>query len=145
MVPREILPVYEDMISLRVLRAMPTPVFGKTIADDFFAEQYIIAEDSDRVSYVLNGPELSLPERTDIISMAVPQGAIQITSSGRPSIVASDHGTIRGFGRIGYVIQADLPKLAQASPGTRLSFVEITETDAVAIWRLQRETLIALA
>lgn len=145
MISRDALPVYEEEISLRVLRAMPTSVFGKTIATDFFAEQYTIAEDSDRVSYVLNGPEVALSEQTDIISMAVPQGAIQITSSGRPNIVASDHGTIRGFGRIGYVIQADLPKLAQARPGTRLSFREITEQDAVAIWREQRETLIALA
>lgn len=144
MLAREALPMYEETIFLRVLRAMPTSVFGKSTATDFFAEQYTIAEDSDRVSYVLNGPEISLSEQTDIISMAVPQGTIQITSSGRPNIAASDHGTIRGFGRIGYVIQADLPKLAQARPGTRVSFAEITETDAVAIWREQRETLTTL-
>ena len=137
------IPRYEETLSLRVLGAAGVSALG-AVADGFFAATYALGQDSDRVNYSLTGPLLPLTGRTDIISTAVGQGAIQITSAGLPYIVASDHGTIRGFSRIGYVIQADLPKLAQAKPGAELSFQKICEEEAVAIWRAERNKLDAL-
>ena len=134
------IPRYEEALSLRVLGAAGVSALGAA-ADEFFAATYTLGQDSDRVNYSLTGPLLALSGRTDIISTAVGQGAIQITSAGRPYIVASDHGTIRGFSRIGYVIQADLPMLAQAKPGAELSFQKICEEEAVAIWRAERNKL----
>jgi allophanate hydrolase subunit 2 len=48
-----------------------------------------------------------------------------------PYIVAADHGTTRGFAKLGYVIQVDLAKLAQAKPGDKVRFTSVTEPEAV--------------
>jgi len=42
----------------------------------------------------------------------------------------SDHGTIGGYPKIALVISADLDKVAQLTPGTKIKFKEVTLDEA---------------
>jgi antagonist of KipI len=66
----------------------------------------------------------------DIISDAIPFGGIQVPASGQPIILMAEHQTIGGYSRIGSVISTDLPLLAQALPGTKIRFKEISLNSA---------------
>ena len=62
-------------------------------------------------------------------------GDIQMAGDGVPYILLAECQTIGGYPRIGSVIPADLPKIAQAAPGTPLQFgfLTIAEADATAL------------
>ena len=53
-------------------------------------------------------------------------GDIQMTGDGEPYVLMSECQTMGGYPRIGTVIPADLPVLAQAKAGTPIRFEQIT-------------------
>lgn len=125
------IPQYSGEYRLRVLLGPQENLFTQEAIRTFFSGTYTVGASSDRVNYQLNGPKISAIGKADIVSDAVGLGAIQIPSYGMPYIVAADHGTTRGFAKLGYVIQADLAQLAQARPGDRIGFSRVTEREAV--------------
>jgi len=74
---------------------------------------FIIHPSSDRMGYNLRGPEISLNENIQLVSSAVSFGTIQLLPNHQLIILMADHQTTGGYPRIGHVITAHLPKLAQ--------------------------------
>ena len=70
------------------------------------------------------------------LSEPVAIGTIQLPADGQPIVLLADAQTIGGYPRIGHVISADLPRLAQVAPSDRLRFVASNE--ALALQRLQQ-------
>ena len=66
----------------------------------------------------------------DIISDGIPFGAVQIAGDGMPMILVADRGTTGGYTKLATVISADLPRLAQALPGDRVSFRAVSIEEA---------------
>lgn len=129
--PLQYIPRYTAEINLRVILGPQDNMFTSQAVHTFLKSTYIVDEQSSRTGYQLNGPKILTGGKADIVSDAVGQGAIQIPSYGMPFIVTADHGTTRGFAKIGYVIQVDLSKLAQAKPGDRVRFTSVTEREAL--------------
>ncbi|HEY3423470.1 MAG TPA: biotin-dependent carboxyltransferase family protein [Negativicutes bacterium] len=129
--PFQYIPHYGAEWNLRVLLGPQDNLFTQEAIDTFFTGTYTVAAPSDRVNYQLTGPRIPTIGKADIVSDAVGLGAIQIPAYGMPYIVAADHGTTRGFAKLGYVIQVDLAKLAQAKPGDKVRFTSVTEPEAV--------------
>jgi antagonist of KipI len=63
------------------------------------------------------------------ISAPVAPGTIQLPPDGQPIVLLADAQTVGGYPRIGHVIAADLPRLAQWRAGDALHFVAV---DAIA-------------
>ena len=80
---------------------------------------------------------------THVSDLIVP-GDIQITGEGVPYVLLAECQTIGGYPRIGSVIPADLPRIAQAAPGTPLQFQFLTIEEADATATSQAATLRAL-
>ena len=51
-------------------------------------------------------------------------------ADGKPIILLSDHGSIGGYPKIAVVISADLDKVGQLSPGTKMQFKEVKLEEA---------------
>ena len=62
----------------------------------------------------------------NIISDGIAFGSIQIPPNGQPIIMMADRQTVGGYPKIGTVISVDLPLLAQAKPGMRVNFIEVS-------------------
>jgi allophanate hydrolase subunit 2 len=79
--------------------------------------------------------------KNDIISDGIVFGSVQITSAGQPIVMMADHQTTGGYAKIATVIKEDLPKLAQARPGSHVRFekVEIESLQKSGIFRLVRK------
>ena len=97
---------------------------------DFFSEEsvkiftstvYTITPESDRMGIRFQGPALDCG-KTDIISDGIPLGAVQITSSGLPVVMAADRQTTGGYAKIACVKKESMCALAQAAPGTKVQF-----------------------
>ncbi len=78
----------------------------------------------------------------DRVSAAVAPGTIQLPPDGHPIILLADAQTVGGYPRLGHVIAADLPLLAQVRPGQTLHF---SPCDPDTAARLTRESRARLA
>lgn len=74
----------------------------------------------DRMGTRLDGPSLSRADLRE--SEPVVTGAIQVPPDGRPLIFLNDHPTTGGYPVIAVVDGVDVPRLAQARPGTPVRF-----------------------
>lgn len=137
--PDRFIPQYRDEVQLRVILGPQHPMFSDEAIKTFFSSVYKLISPVDRVIYGLKGPKIKPLGRADIVSDAMCQGAIQIIANGTPVIMAAEHQTTGGFAKLGSVIWADLPLLAQARPGAALRFSSVEEQ--LAIEALQAETL----
>lgn len=88
---------------------------------DLLCEKFLITKDSDRMAYRLNGKDLKA-KKGQLISSAVTFGTMQLLPNGQMIILMADHQTTGGYPRIGHLISADLPILAQLVPGDKISF-----------------------
>ena len=104
---------------------------------------WVTTEQSDRMGIRLRSQEnLRLPVgRRELASFGVVPGAIQLPPGGEPVVLGPDCQTTGGYPLIGVVIKADMPALAQASPGTLLTFRAVTGEEAHAEHRRARAAL----
>ncbi|MQY23122.1 5-oxoprolinase subunit C family protein [Nocardia macrotermitis] len=86
-----------------------------------------VGVDSNRVGVRLSGPPLYIGA-VHMPSEGMPLGAIQVPPSGEPIVFLADHPVTGGYPVIGVVTESDLDLLAQAPPGSRVSFSPLAGT-----------------
>ena len=91
----------------------------------FTESKYKILNNSNRMGYRLQGNALKVKEAIQLISSGVTFGTIQLLPDGQLIVLMADHQTTGGYPRIGHVISADLPLLAQCNPGDEIKFFEV--------------------
>ena len=112
---------YESPPPFRVWRAPQWDLFSETDRELFFAQEWAVSPQSDRVGYRLTGrPVTSSPP--PIPSEPVLVGSIQIPPDGQPIVTMRDGPTVGGYPKIGLVEAADLSWLAQCRPGVKVRF-----------------------
>lgn len=75
-----------------------------------------------QVGVRLSGARLARSRSAELPGEGVVPGAIQVPPSGQPVVFLADHPVTGGYPVIAVVRSADLPVLAQARPGQRVSF-----------------------
>ncbi len=113
-------------------------------ASDFLESNFIIHPFSDRMGYQVKGPELEMKEKTELVSASVSFGTIQLLPGGEIVILMADHQTTGGYPRLGHVITAHLPKLAQLRPSDCIQFKKITIDKAEELLFAQQKELAIL-
>lgn len=125
-----LVPEYASEMDIRVIIGPHQDKFSQTEKDRFLSSEYTLTSQSNRMGYRLEGPKLETIGGSDIISDAIPLGGIQVPANGQPIILLSERQTTGGYARIATVISVDIPLLAQAVPGTKIRFKEITIGEA---------------
>ncbi len=131
-----------------VVRALPGPEyeqFGPASQRAFWAEAFTVTTEADRMGARLGGPSLARDMASELLSSAVTFGTVQVPAGGQPIVLLADCQTTGGYPRLAQVISADLGRLAQALPGTRLRFVQVGLAEAQALYLAQERRLRALA
>lgn len=109
-----------------------------------FGGAYRVSERSDRMGVRLEGPAVDAGG-SEILSVGVLSGAVQVPHGGDPIVLLADHQTTGGYPVVAAVIAADLGEVAQARPGEELSFYEVRVEEAVEALRDVRVRLGATA
>lgn len=84
--------------------------------------RFRISSQSNRMGYRLEGATVAAKATGELVSTAVPTGAIQIPPTGQPILLMNDHATTGGYQIAGVVITADLPVAGQLAPGDWVEF-----------------------
>lgn len=130
------------------IRAVPGPQtewFTAEGLDHFFATDWTVTPQTDRMGMRLAGPELvfAAGRGPDIVSDGAAPGAIQVPGTGRPIILLADAQTTGGYAKIATVIGADLPRLAALMPGDSLRLTPVTVAEAEAAARAEAQAIAA--
>jgi KipI family sensor histidine kinase inhibitor len=97
----------------------------------FLAAPYAVLATSDRVGCRLSGPRLAHRGPAEIVTDGMVAGSIQIPPDGQPIVMMADAPTTGGYPKLGTVIEADLPLLAQVMPGEgEVRFVAVSVEEA---------------
>ncbi|PLR98452.1 biotin-dependent carboxyltransferase family protein [Bacillus sp. T33-2] len=140
-VASDLIPLHRKDPFIRVMRGRQYDLFSEDSKHRFFSEPFEVTPQSDRMGYRLKGPFLALELPDELISEAVSFGSIQVPSEGNPIVLLADRQTTGGYPKIGQIATVDLPLIAQAKPGDKILFKEITHEEAQLLF-LKRETKI---
>lgn len=88
----------------------------------FQSKSFKVSAVADRMGYRLHGSPLKVKEQKQLVSSAVSFGTLQLLPNGQLIVLMADHQTTGGYPRIGHVISAHLPVLAQMKPNDALTF-----------------------
>ena len=122
--PAELLPRYESS-AVRITRGTHADLFDDSAWHTLTETEFTISTASDRTGYKLKGNALG-NSVGNLPSDASCQGAIQIPGDGTPIVLMADAPTVGGYPKIAAVAEADLPILAQRSPGEIIRFQLVT-------------------
>lgn len=133
--------------TLRVLPSLQTGFFPPEMRGRFTEEVFCRDSRGNRMGIRLlpPGEGYGLESGQSILSEIITPGDIQVPGDGAPYILLYECQTTGGYPRIGTVIPADLPRVAQAAPGAELSFRFVTRDEALEAEAAYRRTVEGLA
>ena len=117
-------------ITLRVIPGPQDDCFTEAGTETFYAGTYKVTDKSDRMGCRLDGPVIAHAKAADIVSDGIAYGAVQVPKEGKPIIMMADRQSTGGYTKIANVITVDMPKLAQAQPGTKVHFQAVGVEEA---------------
>jgi len=120
----DLLPRYGAGI-VHVTRGTHADLFDEAAWRTLTDSEYRVSAASDRTGYKLEGTALANPAGT-LPSEASCPGSIQVPGDGFPIALMADGPTVGGYPKIAVVAEADLPIIAQRSPGEMIRFELIT-------------------
>ncbi len=110
-------PVYGETPSIEVIPGPQADYFTEQGLQMFLSSPYRVSTTSDRMGYRLEGTRLIPRDNVELISEGLNVGSIQVPADGQPIVMMADCATTGGYPKIASVIHADLPLLAQCTPG----------------------------
>ncbi|MGN1022085.1 MAG: biotin-dependent carboxyltransferase family protein [Lachnospiraceae bacterium] len=119
-------PVFSDRLVIHCIPGPQEEAFSEAGIETFYGSTYTVTPESDRMGMRLAGPVIETLHGSDIISDGIVFGSVQVPKSGLPILLLADHQTAGGYAKIATVISKDLPLLAQAVPGTKLTFERVS-------------------
>lgn len=121
--PEEAIPAYTAGEPLAIMTGLQEEAFTDKGKQVLFESEYIVTAQSDRMGCRLEGPKVEHTERgADIVSDAIPLGAVQIPGHGMPIIMLADRQTTGGYTKIGVLTPLSIASLVQKVPGTKVRF-----------------------
>ena len=110
-------PAYAESPIVDVIAGPQVEYFAPDTMESFLSNPYKVSPSSDRMGYRLEGPRLTQLNIAELSSEGLTAGSIQVPASGQPIVMMADCATAGGYPKIATVISADLPLLAQCTPG----------------------------
>lgn len=130
--PEELRANYVPDAPIRVIPGPQEDLFSEKGRETFYGSEYAISSNADRMGYRMDGPAVEHVGAADIISDAVPLGAVQVPGHGQPIVMLADRQTTGGYTKIGVVCSVDVAALSQRLPGQKVRFVETSLKEGVA-------------
>jgi biotin-dependent carboxylase-like uncharacterized protein len=120
---------------IRVTLGPQHKLFTDQAVAELLEAEFRVSKSADRMGLRLEGPLLQHRDGWDIVSDAIPTGAIQVPGSGEPILLLADHQTTGGYPKIATVISSDLPVAGRRGPGAALRFTAVSVEEAEELCR----------
>ncbi len=128
--PQQLIPHYSSKLTVEVVLGPQHSFFTDRRIETFLSSTFTVTSASDRMGYRLDGPQIKRRGSADMVSDAIPVGAVQVPRSGKPIIMMLDAQTTGGYPKIAVVTSPGISRLGQAKPGDRVQFSKISPNKA---------------
>jgi biotin-dependent carboxylase-like uncharacterized protein len=118
---------------------------------DFLSATWEVSTEADRIGYRLKGPTFRFKEAaqpfgagadpSNVVDLGYPVGSIQIPGGLEAILLLNDAVTGGGYTTIGTVIKADLDRVTQLSPGSKIRFRSVGIEEALHARRTREARL----
>lgn len=134
--PLRLTPDPTSSAPIRMIPGPQTELFSQDVRELFEATAFVRSPKGNRQGVRLDhdGAPFRTGEQLNQVSDFIAEGDIQMTGDGTPFVLLAECQTMGGYPRIGTVIPADLPRIAQAMPGDRLRFRFVSLAEAEKAW-----------
>lgn len=139
--PDSLRPRRDFDLPLRVILGPQEEAFTKQGLETFLGSTYTITNEADRMGYRLDGPTIEHQSGADIISDAIPLGAIQVPGHGKPICMLADRQTTGGYTKIAVIATPDIGVLAQRLPGQTVVFQTVSLDEAFSLLKADRQRI----
>lgn len=140
--PADMRPAYSQDSPLFILTGLQEDAFTEEGLDTLFGSEYVISNESDRMGCRFDGPKVRHKEAgADIVSDAIPLGAVQIPGHGLPIAMLADRQTTGGYTKVGVLSSSGIQALVQRMPGMKARFARATMEQAIDELRSVKETV----
>jgi len=126
----EFVPSYSNIMTIGVVLGPQSDYFTEQGMDTLLSNVYTVTTESDRMGYRLEGSRVERKSSFEMVSDAIPVGAVQAPPNGKPIIVMRDAQTTGGYPKIAVVITSDVSRLGQAKPNDKIRFSKISPNKA---------------
>jgi antagonist of KipI len=139
--------IYQHPNEIYIIKGKEWEQLMPSSQQDLLENNFIIHPFSDRMGYQLKGVELQRQHTEEVVSSGVSFGTIQLLPNGQMIVLMADHQTTGGYPRIGHVISAHLPKLAQLRPSDCIQFkiTDIATAEEMLMAQQQELTILQRA
>ncbi|GMO50266.1 MAG: biotin-dependent carboxyltransferase family protein [Treponemataceae bacterium] len=137
-VKADYIPGYPKELNVRVVMGPQDDAFSDEGIQTFLRADYTVSNKSDRMGIRFEGEKITHKTGADIISDGTVKGTVQVPGDGAPIVLMAESQTTGGYTKIATVISADLPRLAQIQPGSKVRFNRVSLDEALAAYREQR-------
>lgn len=149
-----LIPTPTRELEIRVVMGMCSHRVKDESLSDFLASTWEVSTEADRIGYRLKGPTFQFKEGaqpfgagadpSNVVDLGYPVGSIQIPGGLEAILLLNDAVTGGGYTTIGAVIKADLDRVTQLSPGSKVRFRSVGIEEALQA-RRSRDTRLAQA
>ncbi|WP_417280921.1 biotin-dependent carboxyltransferase family protein [Celeribacter sp.] len=132
---------------LPVIRFVPAAEWADLSPEDQIkvqAQSWKLRPDSNRMGYRFEGQPVVFETHRELLSHGILPGTIQLPPDGLPAIQMNDANTCGGYPKLGVVIDADMPRLAQIRLGTEVRFEAVDRETALAVQKEHTKLLSVL-
>ena len=130
--------------TLRVVMGPQDGMFSKQGIQTFLGSEYTVTNEFDRMGCRIEREPIEHVGDGNINTDGISVGSIQVPTNGKPIIMLSDRQSTGGYAKIGTVISVDLAKIAQAQPGQKVRFVNVSLDLAQDLYIRELESIKAL-
>jgi len=150
-VDRALIPVPSKDLEVRIVMGMCNYRVKDESLADFLDATWEVSTEADRIGYRLKGPTFQFKpgeqpfgagaDPSNVVDLGYPVGSIQIPGGLEAILLLNDAVTGGGYTTIGTVIKADLDRVAQASPGSKVRFRAVGIEEALQARRAREARL----
>lgn len=150
-VDRALLPVPTKELEVRIVMGMCSYRVEEESLVEFLNAVWEVSTEADRIGYRLKGPTFRFKagqqpfgagaDPSNVVDLGYPVGSIQIPGGLEAILLLNDAVTGGGYTTIGTVIKADLDRVAQASPGSKIHFRAVDIEQALQARRAREARL----
>ena len=139
-IPDHLKPIFQEKTIIRIVKSVEWDVLESESQKDLSQQFFHITNDSNRMGIRLNGQSLLKKDREKMISSGTNLGTIQLLPNGQLIVLMNDGQTTGGYPRIANVIQADLGRLAQVPPNSKIQFkiVDLNDAQRVLLYKTEQ-------
>lgn len=129
----------------RVILGPQEHAFSPIAFERLLGTTFRVSNQFDRMGCRLQGPRLPRRNDEEHISDGVAAGSIQVPPDGQPIVLLAERPTTGGYPKIATVVSADLDFFAHVWAGDRVTFREISLTEAYKLRRRRKMLLEQIA